>query len=152
MPGVGDERTFERYECVLRLHLWPHEIFKSKKINEITRSDVKKRLRLLLKTHSPASVEVCHTILCSIFQEAVDDEIILANPAKGLLKKLLPPKRKRDVNAADPFDLEERDRFLEYAEKTCTWAERLILKVMVHAGFRLGEALAMRLKNLDLKR
>jgi integrase len=150
--GRWDEQTFIRYEGILRIHIWPHEVFRGKRLDEVTRADIKKRLRLLLKTHSPASVELAHTILCSIFQEAVDDEIILANPARGLLKKLLPPKRKRNVNPAEPFDIEERDRFLEYAEKKCNWPEQLILKMMVHAGFRLGEALAMRFRYLDLKK
>ena len=147
-----NEYTFMRYESILRLHLWPHEIFKAKRINEINRIDIKKRLRLLLKTHSPATVELVHTVLCSIFQEAVEDEVISSNPAKGILKTLLPPKKNRNVNASDPFDTEEKDPFLDYSEKICTWPEQLILKAMVYMGLRLGEALAMRLMYLDLKK
>ena len=77
---------------------------------------------------------------------------IKANPATGLLKKLLPPKNKRNVNDPDPFDVDERDRFLEYVERICSLAEQLIVKVMVYAGFRLGVALAMRLSHLDLRK
>lgn len=150
--GRWDKYTYQRYEGILRLHLWPNEIFKGKKIDEITRSDVKKRLRLLLNILSPNSVELVHTVLCGVFQEAVDDEIIPGNPAKGLLNKLLPPKNRRNMNDADPFDIEERDRFLANAESRCAWAEQLILKMMVHVGLRLGEALAMRFRNLDLKK
>jgi integrase len=150
--GRWSEYTYIRYEGILRLYLWPHEILKDKKIDEITRADIKKRLRMLLTTHSPATVELAHTILCSVIQEAVEDGILLSNPAKGLLKKLLPPKRMRNLKDADPFDIEDRDRFLECAERKCSWTEQLILKMMVHAGLRLGEALAMRLCNLDLER
>ena len=56
------------------------------------------------------------------------------------------------MNDPDPFDVEERDRFLEYAERICPLYEQLIVKVMVYAGFRLGEALAMRLSHLDLRK
>jgi integrase len=47
---------------------------------------------------------------------------------------------------------EERDRFLGYAERKCSWAESLILKAMAYGGLRLGETLAMRLRHLDLKK
>jgi integrase len=150
--GRWDIHTKQRYETILRLHILPHEAFKGKRLDEISRSDIKNRLRLLLKKRSPNTVELVHTVICSIFQEAVDDELILANPARGILKKILPPKNKRNVNEADPFDIEERNRFLEYAEKKCNWTEQLILKVMVHMGMRLGEALAMRMSNLDLQK
>jgi integrase len=150
--GRWDEYTYQRYESVLRIHLLPHETLKGKRLDEITRSDIKTRLRLLLKTKSPNTVELVHTVLCGIFQEAVDDELIPGNPARGLLKKILPPKNKRNLKEADPFDIEERDRFLAYAETKCTWPEQLILKMMVHLGMRLGEALVMRTDNLDLKK
>jgi integrase len=150
--GRWDKYTYQRYESILRLHIWPHETIKGKKLDEITRSDIKKRLRLILKTLSPNTVELIHTVFCGIFQEAVDDEIILGNPAKGLLKKLLPPKNKRNLNDADPFDIEEKNRFLDYAQEKSSWTEQLILKMMAHTGMRLGEALAMRTSNLDLKK
>ena len=148
--GRWDSFTYQRYEGILRLHIWPYDEFKGR-IDEVTRKVVKKRLQALTKTHSPATVELAHCVLHGIFEEAVDDEDMgtEANPATRLLKKILPPKNKRNVNEAAPFDLEERDRFLEYADKTLTWAERLILKVMVYGGLRLGEALAMRLRHFD---
>ena len=148
--GRWDTFTYQRYEGILRLHIWPYDEFKGR-IDEVTRKVIKKRLQALKKTHSSATVELVHGVLHGIFEEAVDDEDIgiEANPATRLLKKILPPKNKRNVNEAAPFDLEERDRFLDYADKTFTWTERLILKVMVYAGLRLGEVLAMRLRHLD---
>ena len=149
--GRWAENTCERYEGILRTHIWPNAAFKGKRLDEISRSDIKVYLRKLLKIRAPASVELAHTVLCSIFEEALDDEIIESNPARGLQRKTLPPKRLRDLKEPEPFDLEERDRFLARAEKKCSWSEQLILKVMVHTGLRLGEALAMRLRYLDLR-
>ena len=107
---------------------------------------------ILQKKLSPATVELCHTVLNGIFKEAIEEKYIETNPATGLLKKLLPPKNKRDVKQSDPFDMEEKQRFLEHAEKISSWPEQLILKTMVYTGFRLGETLAMRLRHLDMKK
>jgi len=150
--GRWDIYTYWRYESMLRLHIWPHDSFNGKRVDEITRKDTKMCLKTLYKKRAPATVELCHTVLNGIFKDAIEEGHIKANPATGLLKKLLPPKNKRNVNEPDPFDLEERGRFLEYAEKICSWPEQLILKAMGYAGFRLGEALAMRLRHLDTKR
>jgi integrase len=147
--GRWDMYTYMRYESILRLHIWPYPPFTNGNIVEIARTDIKKRLRLLLKSHSPATVQLVHTVFCSILREAVDDKLISSNPAEGLLKSVLPPKNKRRVKEPDPLDMEERDRFLEHAEKICSFDELLILKVMLFAGFRLGEVLAMGLEHLD---
>jgi len=44
---------------------------------------------------------------------------------------------------------EEAERFIASAEKVCKSTVVLILKVMMYGGFRLGEALAMRLEYID---
>jgi len=150
--GRWDIYTYWRYESMLRLHIWPHDSFKDKRVDEITRRDTKNCFKTLYKKRAPATVELCHTVINSIIKDAIEEGHIKANPATGLLKKLLPPKNKRNVNDPDPFDIEERDRFLEDAERICSLAEQLIVKVMVYAGFRLGEVLAMRLSHLDLRK
>jgi integrase len=143
-----DPLTHERYEAILRLHIRPFECF-NKTIDEVGRKDIKDHLRRLYKNRSPATVESVHAVISGIFNEAIDDESLGANPATGLLKKILPPKQQRDVKDSDPFTLEERDLFLAQAETSCAWAEQLILKVMAHAGLRLGETLAMRVCHFD---
>jgi len=144
-----DERTHERYEEIIRLHIKPYAGF-DKPISRVGRNDIKDFLRSLYKKRSPATVEVVHAVISGIFNEAIDDNKLGANPAAGLLKKILPPKQQRNVKDADPFTREERDLFIAQAESSCTPAEQLMLKVMVHAGLRLGEMLAMRAGSLDL--
>ena len=97
-------------------------------------------------------MEAVHSVISGIFEEVIDDQKLEANPIKGLLKKILPPKKQRDLKDADPFTRKERDLFLAQAESTCSWTEQLTLKVMAHAGLRLGEALAMRRKNVDFEK
>ena len=135
--------TCERYEQILRLYIRPHACF-ARPLGAISRKDIKAFLRQIYRHRSPATVESVHAVISGVFNEAIDDEKLSANPATGLLKKILPPKHQRDVKPADPFTIEERNCFLGQAERSGSWAERLILKTMLHAGLRLGEALAMR--------
>jgi integrase len=146
-----DVLTYERYEAILRLHIWPYACF-NKTVTDVSRKDIKDHLRKIFKKRSPATVEAVHSVLSGIFEEAIDDGKLGVNPTTGLLKKILPPKRQRDLKDPDPFTRDERDLFLAQAESTCSLREQLILKVMVHAGLRLGEALAMRLKNLNIEK
>ena len=89
-------------------------------------------------------------MISSIFEEAIDDGLAQANPVNKLLKKILPPKNQRDLKQPAPLTVEEIDRLLAVAERACSRSMRLLLMVMVFMGLRLGEVLAMRLRNLDL--
>jgi len=146
-------RTYERYEEILRLHIWPAEIFWHKRISEISRTDIKYFLRNLSKIRSAATVELAQTVLCSNFEEAIDDQLYLhGNPTRKILKSILPPKKNRNEKDPEPFTVEERDLFLAQAEKICSPGLTLILKFMLFCGLRLGEALAARLRHFDLNR
>jgi integrase len=144
--------TYQRYGEVLRLYIWPYQGFLNKTVKEIKRRDIKQFMRKLYKIRSAATVEIAHSILCGILEEAVDDSILPSNPARNLRRKVLPKVRQRKVKKADVFSYEERDLFLEQAEKICLWGEVLILKVMAFVGLRLGEALAMRAEHIDFVR
>ncbi len=88
-------------------------------------------------------------MISGIFNEAIDEEIINANPSAGILKTILPPKHQRHLKPAEPFTLKERDRFLARAESIASRSEAMVLKVMAFAGLRLGEALAMRREHFN---
>ncbi len=143
------DSTFERYEGILRIHILPHSLFRDKRIDQIERVDVKKFLRKLWKKRSPASVELAHTVISSIFEEAIDSNLLQVNPAAKLLKKILPPKRKRNLSDPKPMNSKEVQLFLAASEKHCSLPEQLILDIMLNGGFRLGEALAFHTKNMD---
>ena len=150
--GRWHVNTYKRYEEVLRLHILPDPDIRNKTLEDLGRQDIKKLLLRLFKKRSSSSVAMAHSAIHGIFEEAIDDNIVPANPAKGLLKKILPPKNRRNEKEADPLSVEERDLFIESAEGKLTLREALILKVMVHTGFRLGEALAMRYRHLDFNK
>lgn len=141
-----------RYDEVLRLHIFPDECFKKKRLDEITRQSLRAYYSRLFKVRSSASVETAHSIISGIFDEAIDDGLLASSPTKGILKKVLPPIKKRNQKEAEPLDAEERTRFIEALSKTGTKAEQLIIKSMLFGGFRLGEALAMKLRYLDTEK
>jgi integrase len=147
--GRWSKETYDRYSTILRLHVLPSPCFK-KQIGKITRKEIRKHIKKIQRSSN--TKEVIHTVIHGVFEQAVDDEIIKANPASGLLKKILPKLKERDLNKPDPFSLQDRDLFLSCAKQICPWGQQLILKVMVFAGLRLGETLAMRHENIDFER
>jgi integrase len=140
--------TKERYQCIVREFLRPlHNL----PMDQVDRQRIKRLLVDLLKIRSANTVEVIHAVISGIFSEAIDLGYTDRNPAYGLLKKILPPKNKRNLTEPDPFNLHDRDKFLEAAWAKLPDPYPLILEAMAMTGMRLGEALAMCWENLDVR-
>jgi integrase len=140
--------TRERYQCIIRDHLRPlHEL----PLEQVTKAGVKKLLAELLKIRAPKTVEVVHAVISGIFTEANDLGYTQVNPAHGLLKRVLPAKKKRVRSAPDPFSRQDLKAFLEAAWAKLPEPLPLILEVMAMGGLRLGEALALSRENLDVR-
>ncbi len=138
--------TQERYQCIIRDFLRPlHNL----PMEQVDRNRVKRLLVDLLKIRSANTVEVVHAVISGIFSEAIDLGYTEINPAYGLLRKILPPKNKRNLTEPDPFNREDLGEFLEAAWTKLPKPFPLILEVMAMSGMRLGEALAMCWENLD---
>ncbi len=104
--------TKERYQCIIREFLRPlHKL----PLDQVDRIRIKRLLVDLLKIRSANTVEVVHAVISGIFSEAIDLGYTENNPAYGLLKKILPPKNKRNLTEPDPFNMQDRDEFLEAA-------------------------------------
>jgi integrase len=141
--------TIQRYEAILRLLIQPERMFAAP-LDQIKRKTLKSYQRRLAWRRSPATVETVHTVISAVFNEAIDEELLNANPAAGLLKSILPPKKQRDLKALDPFVLPEELHLLQdHAENIGSQAEVMVFKCMAYAGLRLGEALAMRREYLS---
>jgi integrase len=140
--------TKERYQCIVREFLRPlHKL----PLDRVDRIRVKYLLVDLLRIRSANTVEVVHAVISGIFSEAIDLGYTDKNPAYGLLKKILPPKNKRNLTEPDPFNLPDRDRFLKAAADKLPEPFPLIVEIMAMTGMRLGEALAMCWENLDVR-
>jgi len=102
---------------------------------------------------SPSSINKFIETLAAILEVAVEYEHIPRNPAKGKRRRLNAAKPKRAyldraehisalLDAAGDLDREERRR-------TTPW-RRALLAVLVFAGLRIGEALDLRWRDLNL--
>jgi integrase len=138
--------TKERYECIVREFLRPLE---NLPLEQVDKAQVKRLLADLLQTRSPKTVEVTHAVISGIFAEANELGYTEVNPAHGLLKRILPAKKKRVRNKPDPFNRQDIESFLLAAWAKLPDPYPLILESMAMAGLRLGEALAMNHENLD---
>jgi integrase len=143
--------TVQRYSQITESYLQPEPLFQ-KRIDQIRRKEVRAFLRGIARVKSPAMVETVHGVISAVFTDAVDEELIDANPCSGLLRKLLQPESKRNLKPPDPFNQQELDRFMANAQGDVSDAERMILACMAYAGLRLGETLAMRVEHFDSDR
>jgi len=140
--------TQERYQCIIRDFLRPlHNL----PLDQVDRVKVKKLLVDLMKIRAAKTVEVVHAVISGIFSEAIDLNYTDKNPAHGLLKKIMPPKNKRNLTSPDPFNQKDLGRMLEAAWDKLPEPFSLILETMAMSGMRLGEALAMSCGNLDAR-
>lgn len=140
--------TRQRYQSIVRDFLRP---LNPLPIKQVDRAQVKKLLAELLQIRSSGTVEVVHAVISGIFSEAIDLGYTDRNPAYGLLKRVLPPKKSRALTEPDPFSREELQEFLKVAWEILPQPLALILEIMAMTGLRLGEALAMRREYLDLR-
>ena len=145
------ESTFDEYESVLRNHVLP--AFKDQGIDAISRGDV--RDFLLSRYNSGLfrqRVTFIKDVLSGVFNYALDDGLIKTNPATGITKNLF-PKSLRTTRQLSEDDVFTKDQ-LEYFLKTCEadfpeW--HLFFLMAARTGMRLGELLALRWKDVDLK-
>jgi integrase len=138
--------TIERYECIVRDFLRPLEKVPLEQVDKV---HVKRLLAELLKIRAPKTVEVVHAVISGIFAEAIELGYTERNPAHGLLKRLLPAKRKRVLSLPDPFTRQDLEHFLEAAWQKLPEPYPLIMETMAMTGMRLGEVLMISRENLD---
>jgi integrase len=140
--------TRERYGYILRTFLKPLEHLPLEQVQKV---QVKHLLADLLATRSPNTVQVVHAVISGIFTEANELGYLDQNPARGLLRRLLPAKKRRVQNPPDPFTPQDLAVFLQTAWQKLPPTLALILETMAMSGLRLGECLAMREDNLDTR-
>lgn len=141
--------TLERYAGIVKDYLTP--ALGHLPLAEINRVKVKRMLVEVGAIRSPKTVELVHAVVSGIFTEANDLGYTVENPAQGMLKKLLPPKRKRAKAPPDPFNKADLEVVLGESRRVLVAPFPLILQTMADSGMRLGEVLAMKPENLDVR-
>ena len=145
VPATCKESTLRDYQDMLRIHVLP--VFGDLKITDITRGKVKSFL--LGKLNNGLAVNTVkhyRNCLSGVFNLAIDDETIQANPAKQLGKGFLKTK---DVKAnVNPLTSEELKLLLEAVSEHFPEHFTLFL-LLARTGMRIGEALALQWGDFD---
>src|SRR5262245_23320429 len=140
-------RTIESYAATLRLHVLPIAVgaltFGDLPVAAIRRPLVKALLRRQREHgYSRDSVRITLAVLSAMLEEAVEDDLLVANPAHRLRKKLR-LSASHDARAEDILALtqDELDRALA-AARDCSALFPLYL-TLARTGLRIGEALGL---------
>jgi integrase len=134
------ERTYERYEEILRLHVKP--ALGRLKLNALTPAHVQDFYRDRLDNgFSPATVQKIHVILHKALSQAVSWSLVPRNAGEAVRAPRPAPTEMR------PLSPDEARRLLETAE-----GDRLeaLYVLAIHTGMRQGELLGLKWENVDL--
>jgi len=122
--------------------------FAKKPVDEVTRGEIKRFLRSKRKKLSHSTVTHIKNVIGGIFNEALDDEIITANPAHNI--KLGSKKDDSRKPKALPLEIKEVNALLKKTKELHPKFYPFLL-LLVSTGCRTGEAVAIQWRDLDLK-
>jgi integrase len=134
------ERTYERYEEILRLHVKP--ALGRLKLRALTPAHVQDFYRDRLDNgFSPATVQKIHVILHKALSQAVSWSLVPRNASEAVRAPRHAPKEMR------PLSPDGARRLLDTAE-----GDRLeaLYVLAIHTGMRQGELLGLKWENVDL--
>jgi len=138
--------TIERYESMLNRIIIP--VIGLKGINKIKRSDIKTLLNNALDQGiSRSTVELIRTVISSIFNAAIDEELVKDNPTNNILKSLnLKKEQQKEIN---PYTKDEVRHFLDICIKHYPQSYTFFMTAF-STGLRLGELLALNWSDINL--
>ncbi len=138
------------YESVMRIHVLPR--IGDEPVRKLTRATVKELIVAARRQHTQHTCQRIHRTLRAMLSWAMDDDLILSNPAERLGKVLkLHKTRAQRQDVVRAMTRKERDRFMAAARRHDPDLAGLFM-VMGWAGLRIGEALALRAEDVDVKR
>jgi integrase len=151
LEGEIKPRTFASYSQQFRLHIVP--AFGRVRLRELSRQMIK---RLLLAKRQGGlaknSVRIIRATLSVLLSDAVDDGILLANPAASLGRRQRGGPDKLSgadrVHSIRPMSQAQLAVFLAAAKEAAPVYAPLFL-VLAHTGLRPGEAFALQWPDLD---
>src|SRR5919202_1599684 len=144
LPNIRDtvrQRTWERYEQIVRVHIKP--TLGRIKLKGLTPTHVRGLYREKLDSgSSPRTVQYIHTTLRKALQDAVSDGLIPRNIADGIKA---PRPKKKEINPLSP---EQARIFLA----TARWDRfEALYTLAIHCGLREGELLGLKWDDVDLE-
>jgi integrase len=135
------QRTWERYEQIVRVHLKP--TLGRLKLKSLTPTHLRGLYREKLDAGaSNRTVQYIHTTLRKALQDAVTDDLIPRNVADGIKA---PRPKKKEINPLSP---EQSRLFLDAIRDDPLEA---LYVLAIHRGLRQGELLGLKWDDVDLE-
>jgi integrase len=141
-------RTYDSYAETVKLHLKP--AFGKTRVRHLSRGRIKALLVAKLSGGlSRNSVRIIHATLRALLNAAIDDGLLIANPATKLGRqlRLAAPARARQ-EAVKAMTREQLGTFLE-ATRQVSPAYLPLFTTLAGTGLRLGEALGLQWQDVD---
>ena len=143
-------RTFEGNIRNFKLHIAP--LIGKMKVYEIDNYVIQKLVNNLIdQGYSTDTIKKCKHLISQFFEYAIDNKWVLVNPT---LKVKVKGKRKvyeEDDEKYKALPPEIRDMFLEALNKDEANFIKPLCITLMFAGLRIGEAIALKWKNIDFK-
>ena len=134
-------KTQTAYEAAWRLRIEP--TFGRLPVRRIRPSHVEDWLATMGQTGTSASKIIeAHGVLKRVLDRPLRDRVIATNPAL-LRKKSLPRRPTTDRPVLSPTDIERLARAMRRDD------DRTLVRLLGYSGLRIGEALALRRRDLD---
>lgn len=140
--GHRKESSLNRMVSAYNKHIMPH--FGNIKMDKVKPSHVSTWQNSLLGQANlcPKSVKSVRTILNVIFEDAVNDEILVSNPVRKASR--LPNQKPPDIK---PFSIDEIQKILD----TCKSQFRNFFAIGFFSGMRTGEIIGLKWEDIDFK-
>ena len=135
------QRTYERYEQIVRVHLVP--AWRRKKLKNLTPADVRRLYREKLDSGlAPRTVQYIHTTLHKALKQAVADGLIPRNVSEAVKS---PRPAKKEIKPLSP------DQARAFLQAACDDRFEALYVLAIHRGLREGELLGLKWDDLDLE-
>jgi integrase len=139
--GTVRQRTWERYEQIVRVHIKP--TLGRAKLKTLNPAQVRTLYRARLDGgSSPRTVQYVHVTLHKALEQAQSDGLVPRNAAKGIKA---PRPKKKEIRPLTP---EQARAFLAAA---CGNRFEALFVLALHCGLREGELLGLKWDDVDLE-
>ncbi len=126
-----------------------NELF-HRKIEDLTSEEIQRYLNSLKENYSNSYIKKIYEQISQAFNFAINRGYIIRNPLMDVVK----PKSMKKDKVVRAMEIEEQQKFTEYLESKTIAEEpyKNVFLIQMFMGLRVGEALALRYGDIDLRK